>query len=143
MSPEDKGVAPYDNAASGQTNEEGSSLSARRARLRGSLSKQATPPDPYAVSALEPPASSTPTPIPPSIPTSAQDQNGQNGQATNGDGHSATAEPAAAPPAAASSVASTSSPLSTLDSLVPKAGKGGKSSGAQSSSGKDSAPNYS
>ncbi|MBC7997832.1 MAG: hypothetical protein IAF58_07810 [Leptolyngbya sp.] len=187
MSPEDKGstMDPYDNAGSGKAGEENSSLSARRARLRGSLSKAATPPDPYAVSALgEPPLPSTATlPDPASVPAVTPDspqapaipdflasddaaaapKNGgslpqipdqtpvasapsaspsttspnlpsQTTPASSVDslGADAVGAASAALSAAMNAVPKSedrgSSPLSTLDSLVPKAGKGASKS---------------
>lgn len=59
MSPEDKGSAmsSLEGAPAGKS-DEGTSLAARRARLRGSLAKHAAPPDPYSVASPvgDPPA---------------------------------------------------------------------------------------
>src|SRR5262245_39836253 len=45
-------MSSYEEAPPGKSGNEGGSLAARRARLRGSLAKQALPPDPYSASSL-------------------------------------------------------------------------------------------
>ncbi|MDX1985541.1 MAG: hypothetical protein SFV17_02545 [Candidatus Obscuribacter sp.] len=66
MAREDKGSAAgsYQDTASGKSGEQDTgSLAARRARLRGTLSKQITPPDPYQPSPSETYQPSSPSPL--------------------------------------------------------------------------------
>lgn len=89
-----------DYGAGGMPGEENSSLAARRARLRGTLSKGAAPPDPYTpdpyMMAPSPPAPDPPVHSQPAQPTVQVHEESGNGK--NGSSSSLAAAPAPAPP---------------------------------------------